>query len=340
MTFTVLVTSLLVVSSQAPRGARTPAAKLQAGQAEFNRGDLHDALRLLDSAAAESTDDELLSKIHLLRGQCFGAQQEFEKAQTAFALALERDPTLTLDPARVDPQLVKLLDGARARMDGELKVRTEKPGARVLLDGVAVGATPYRGSVTIGAHEVEVRDGKAVARERVVVHSKRTVELTPRLAEEASAGRTGGTDGTARAQADGAEATSITRARPFAELRTGANPVEFDRIGFELGAGLEAQYVRASLSFKLLQEFGITLRGAGSAPLDEHWRLFAELEVPLLFGGEFSFGLGGAGGAEYAFIHWVSAFLEVGGRHFFTGSRGDQVFLQLGARIRVPGLSL
>ncbi len=335
MTLALLVTSLLVVSPPALKGARTPAQKLAAGQAEFNRGDLQDALKLLDSAAAEASDDALLGKIHLLRAQVFGAQQELDKAETAFALALEWDPTLSLDPARVDPSLVKLLDTVRSRMKGELRVRTEKPGARVLVDGVAVGSTPYRGAATVGAHEVEVRDGKAVARERVVVYSKRPAELTPSLVSELPVEP----EKPPQTPPVVDEASAIARARPFADVRLGANPAQLEEIGFEMGAGLEAQYVRAGVHFKLLQEFGLTLRGALSVPLDEHWRLFAELELPLLFGGEVAFGLGGAGGAEYAFVRWVSAFAEVGGRHFFLGPRGDQVFLQLGARIRVPGLS-
>jgi tetratricopeptide (TPR) repeat protein len=74
--------------------------RFEQGQKLYNQGDVEAALKLLDAAAQEEKDPAVLETVHLLRGQCFSARQDFVRAEDAFALALESNPDTSLDPAR------------------------------------------------------------------------------------------------------------------------------------------------------------------------------------------------------------------------------------------------
>src|SRR6185295_17376538 len=171
MTQALLLSALLAFSAT----PRKPSGRLTAAQAEFSRGDFAAALRDLDAAVSETGDDPTLSKIHLLRGQCYGAQRDLVKAEEAFEKALESDPEAKLDPQRVDPSLVSLLEGLRDRMQGELEVRTDRP-AKVHLDGKPIGLSPVKASVAIGRHKLEAHtgDGKYSASSSVVIAAHKT----------------------------------------------------------------------------------------------------------------------------------------------------------------------
>ena len=322
-----LLAALLLTAASSQPGA----LKFQAGQSEFKRGDLLGALRVLDAAAAEATDDGLLGQIHLLRAQCLAARHDFTGAQEAFSLALEHDPDARLDPSKVDPALVSMLDGLRNRLRGELVVRADRPGAQVWLDGKLVGEAPIRSSVPIGKHTVQLRSADTAAGEsqEVTVRPRQTAEVTARLGEPAAGSRAG-------AAPDGRREA----ARPFADIRGTLDPFRSEKnVGFEVGAGLEYQHFRASVSAVLFADFGIDPRAALSVPLVENFNAYASLEIPVIFASPIQFGVGGAGGLEYEFSRWFDPFFEVGVRHLFTGQGDDdanRLILQLGIRLKVP----
>lgn len=329
-----LVSAVLVLAASGePPKAETAAAKLQAAQAEFKGGDFQRALKTLDAATAQPAPDRVLSEIHLLRGQCFAALQDFPAAEIAFGKALEYDPEASLDPAKVDPKVVRMVDNLRLVMRGELRVRTEPPGASVKLDGKPLGAAPVKASVPIGRHTLEAitQDGKKTAREEVVIHSRRATEVDLALRE-------GGPAPTV----DAAAAPSPPHApyRPFADLRTVFAPgSSYDGVGFEVGGGFEYEFFRGSLHANLYPTFGFTPRVALSVPVVEPAHVYVSVEVPFLFSSPVGFGLGGAGGVEYLFTRVVGAFVEVGARHFFGGN-GDfdpnRLVIEAGLRLRIP----
>src|SRR4051812_11238020 len=110
-----LAVTLALVSSAPPAAAKPQGTRLEQGQRAFSEGQLDVALKLLDGAAAEGGDAATVEKIQLLRGQCLAARQDFAKAEEAFALALDANPEASLDPGKVDPAVVKLLESMRAR---------------------------------------------------------------------------------------------------------------------------------------------------------------------------------------------------------------------------------
>lgn len=331
-----LVSAVLVLAASGePTKAETAAAKLQAAQAEFKGGDFQRALKTLDAAVAQPAPDRVLSEIHLLRGQCFAALQEFPAAEIAFGKALEYDPEASLDPAKVDPKVVRMVDNLRLVMQGDLRVRTDPAGASVKLDGKPLGAAPVKSSVPIGRHSLEAitQDGKKTAREEVVIHSRRSTEVDLALREGGPAHKV---------DAPAAPSPSPPRAlyRPFADLRTVFAPVSsYDVVGFEVGGGFEYEFFRGSVHANVYPSFGFTPRMALSVPVVEPVHVYVSVEVPLLFSSPVAFGLGGAGGLEYLFTRVVGAFAEIGARHFFAGNGEadpNRLVIEAGLRLRIP----
>jgi hypothetical protein len=340
MTQALLLAALLAFSATPKKPG---SARLAAAQAEFSRGDFAAALRDLDLAAGETGDEQTLGKIHLLRGQCYGAQRDLVKAEQAFEKALENDPEAKLDPTRVDPSLVSLLEGLRDRMQGDLEVRTDRP-AKISFDGKPIGLSPVKATVPIGRHRLEAHtgDGKYVASSSVVIFAKKTTTVDMELAEarreeEAPPPGSGSRDGMAPAAGSSFQ---IYGGRPLADLRLGIDPFQFFQAPqLELGFGLEWPYLRASAHLRFLPGFGITPRGGLWVPVIDQLRAYAELELPILFPTgttDFSLGLGGCGGVELFFVKWLSAFAEIGARNFFLPAGRVEVTIQGGVRLRLP----
>ena len=70
MTQALLLSALLALSATPKKSG---SGRLASAQVEFSRGDFSAALRDLDVAVSETCDEQVLSKVHLLRGQCYGS---------------------------------------------------------------------------------------------------------------------------------------------------------------------------------------------------------------------------------------------------------------------------
>jgi hypothetical protein len=327
MTAALLLSALMIASSAAPAKGRAVAPSYEAGQREFKRGDYPAALRVLDAAAGDATEPAALSKIHLLRGQCFAASQDFSRAEEAFDLALESDPEAALDPAKVDPSLVKMLDGLRARLRGDLSVRADKPG-QVTLDGKELGPTPLKASVAIGRHQLAVRsaDSRFGADLEVVVRARRDNPFEVTLAE-------------LKGEPVKPSNPLEPERHPVADVRTSFEPIQYlEGPSFEVGGGVEQGPYRATIHARLFPYFGIALRGALLVPVADRLNVQIEVEVPLVFLNAAVVGLGGSGGVEYSASKWFGVFAEVGGRHYFTdsGYQPNRLTVQAGVRLRPP----
>lgn len=293
-------------------------SKLEQGQKAFSQGDFDAALKHLDAAVQDLSDAASLEKVHLLRGQCFAARQDFGKAEEAFSLALGANPEAALDPARVDPSLVKLLDSLRARTKGNLVVHSTPEGAELKLDGAPMGKAPQSAQVPIGRHKVEIQYAgvPAVAVEVVV--------------------RTNGTALVEAVQAPGStvvapDAPVQNKVRPFADVR-GMFESGTPEGGLEVGGGIEVPWFRFGVMVRVVAVFEIIPRVGLVVPIPipmpvgqdkdsiftPHLSAFIEAEVPMAIDQGFGVGLGGAVGAEWGPWKWAGLYAQLGGRYYFT----------------------
>ncbi len=313
----------LLVAGPAPKGT-----KLDQAQKAFATGDYDGALKLLEPLQ-EATDTATQEKVQLLRAQCFAARQDFARAEEAFTLALEANPETSLDPTRVDPAVVKMLDGLRARLTGELMV-TSNPPAEVSVDGKVLGTTPVNGPAGIGRHKVEAKFGGQVATAEVLVYVRRPSQV---VFAQAPGGLGGGKDGPVNPMP--------SKLRPFAELRGVWQPNAGDG-ALEVGGGIEFPYTRLGVAARLFPDFfGFTLRGGVVVPVHELFTAFIELEWPFEFHSQVvAIGLGGVGGAEFHVSKWLGLFVQIGGRHYFNNSAVSNVdnrfIAGAGVRLRLP----
>ncbi len=337
MTLSALALMTAIVLA-APGGAGGKASRLELGVRSFNQGEFDLALKNLDAAAAEGGDAATLEKIQLLRAQSFAARQDFARAEEAFSLALEANPEASLDPARVDPTVVKILDSVRARLTGTLVISSTPSGAMVTLDRRPVGVTPQTLSLAVGKHHLEAKWGesKPVAATDVQIRPKKElhVEWVQGAAEKVASVE-----------------PKERPIRPFGDLRgvfeVPSNRDAFVTGGLELGGGIEFSYFRLGLWARFFPFFGLVPRFSFVLPVHEKINIFLEVQAPLWITGQpatglgrptTSFGLGGSGGVEYFPLTWIAAFAQLGGQHLiFTGRNDPTAFLlSAGARMRLP----
>lgn len=335
-------------------GRKTPApppgkSHLDVGLSAFAEGEFDLAIRHLDQAAARAVGDADLARVHLARGQCFAALQDFGKAEAAFARALEHDPESRLDPVRVRPAIVAILDGLRGRMRGELEVRSDPAGAWVDVDGKPAGNTPLATALAIGRHPIRVTSPDSGVQQsfevvirvrqstRIAVSLEATlppavVAVAPPVPEKPAAGRPEPTE----LEASVAAGEGL---RPFADARAVIDPAA--GVGFEIGGGVAGRFLAASVHAVIAGALGVTVRGAVRAPdLLPRLSAYASLDVPAFFTQPLALGLGASAGAEVALVAGVEVFAAVGGRHFFTlppRAPADYLVIEAGVRVRAPG---
>jgi hypothetical protein len=327
--------ALLLTGPVGTKAAKAEAPRLEQGQKLFASGDFDGALRALDAAAVEGGDAATLEKVHLLRAQCFAARQDFTRAEEAFALALDANPDVTLDPARVDPTVVKLLESVRARLTGTLQVNSTPSGATLFLDGKAGGVAPQNLAVPAGKHKLEARWGEGPLQ---------AIELQVRPRKETRIEWVKG----AATEVPGATGLITERPiRPFGDLRGMFEPATSGSIGggLELGGGFEVSYFRVGLWARLYPYFGITPRFQFALPVFQTSTgkgvgVLLEVSVPLSFlPTGFGVGFGGAGGVEYYPLQWMGVYVMIGGRyHFLWPMRNDDTAFTAtaGVRLRLP----
>lgn len=332
---TSLVVSLaaaVVLAAPAGGGAMARLTKMEQGQKLFTQGEFEAALKALDAAAVEGGDPATLERVHLLRAQCHAARQDFTKAEDAFALALDANPNAALDPARVDPTLVKLLDSVRARLTGTLSVGSTPAGAVITVDGQPAGVAPLSMAVGVGTRTVEARWGDgASSATQASVRPKREVRVE--WVQGASA----------PAVERKAEAPMGRPLRPYAEVRgtleipSVAAPV---RGGLDFGGGVELGFFRLGVLARVFPYFGASPRFALSLPVIERLSVYVEAHLPLWFrSAGVALGVGGGAGAEFHLLPWLGFFGQFGGQHLFLnpGANDATHFTgAVGTRLRLP----
>lgn len=170
---------LLATLVNAPRAAlaQTAGELYTSAERRFNEADFEEAVDLLERAARGTKDRALLAKIQLKLGIIRAVLGETDRAKAAFTSALKLEPTLTLSPQKVKPEVVDLLEGARAKLEGILSVDTDVPGAQVWVDNKLVGKAPHVGSVTVGRHVIKVQLAAETRTRNVVVSYISNIEV-------------------------------------------------------------------------------------------------------------------------------------------------------------------
>jgi hypothetical protein len=310
------------------KGARPPESRLEQGQRLFTSGEVEASLRVLDAAAAEGGDDATLERVHLLRARCFAARQDFGHAEEAFALALESNPEAALDPTRVDPTVVKLLDATRARLQGTVAVASHPAGAEVTVDGQPAGAAPLSLPLGVGRHRLEVRwpEGGLAAAE-VQVRPRR--ELRVEYVRAGPAGLAG------------------RRLGPIADFRFAPEfsltPMVYPVFPLELAVGLEVSHFRVTVAVRVAPGLALTPRLAFALPVLERLGVVLELGMPALLEPVDAdplkaLGIAAGVGVEYLPLSWLGAFAMVGARYYLKRPANDAAALTAtaGLRLRLP----
>jgi hypothetical protein len=364
--FVLMTSPASLAAAQASDDAVTPAAPAQtrsSAEAAFAEGDFERALSETEAALASTKDDATRTQLYLLRGRCHAALGDNDKASNDFTHALEHDPEAQLDPSRVRPALVEMLEGLKKTLRAELNLRSNVPGALVLLDGKALGVAPLRTSVPIGRHQIEVRsaDGMLWKKQKVLIRAlqqhelyvplEQQVEETPDPLPEATSTVADveprpAVDSNSMQAVSGAD-DQLRHTRFFFDLKGYAAPtVKPTGWSGELGLGFGGQDVLVSAHGTFNgEDFGAGLRAtARLAELASVFGLHGSLEVPARFLDDgLALGAGGAAGIDISAAQWLEIFLEGSYRYYFlmpTAKSGttqdrDELFAGLGVRLFV-----
>ena len=348
MTMLPVLFSLLLCAAppQAKPAPEPGEAKFAAGQAAFGRGELEKAIVQLDAGAKEAQKaphEPMLTRIHLLRGQCFAGMADNAKASEAFLKALEYDPAATLDPSAVRPSTIALLEKARQEARGELQASGDQPG-EIYLDEQKLGPAPFAGAVAIGKHQVELRaaDGRTSGKQEVLIKANRPTTLALSLPVEAAPPPPVAPPAPAEEPRGSGGLDLYADLRVAPQFRLDPGPLGTSFTG-ELGVGVGIRHVAASLHAGFAaKSFAATLRVTGRLPeLFSKVGLHLSVDVPALFVNDaFVPGLGGAVGVDLAAIGWLEPFLELGARHYFEAkgvtTATTSLLVGAGARLRIP----
>ena len=327
----------LLLTAPSARVPKSEGTRLEVGSKLFNSGDFEGALRALDAAALEGGDPSTLEHVHLLRAQCFAARQDFVRAEEAFALALDANPEATLDPGRVDPTVVRILDSVRSRLPGTLVVNSTPPGAAIKVDGQLKGAAPLTLPVGVGRHRLEAKWGEGES-------TLAEVQVRPRRES-----RVEWVQGATKLvpMADGPQGRKLG---PTADFRFApefsTNPLVLDEHGptlpLELSGGIEFAFYRVTLGLRMFPNFGLTPRFTFSLPVLELLAVVIEAGVPFEFFASgtppVALGIAGGAGVEVYPVRWFGGYVLLGGRHYFVTPANDRTALTVtaGIRLRMP----
>ncbi|MBI2567275.1 MAG: PEGA domain-containing protein [Candidatus Schekmanbacteria bacterium] len=170
------------------------AAQLDAATQKYAAGDyplailmLGEAIRGLgarfQAAGGDSQARDALVRAYELRAQAYIAIGELDRAKEDFRQLLTLNASWKLEGAAVSLKLVELFESVRVELVGYLTVQSEPSGARVLLDGAPVGATPlYSVPLVRGTYDLSVEaEGYLPFTERLAIPADVAVERTTTL---------------------------------------------------------------------------------------------------------------------------------------------------------------
>lgn len=157
-----------------------PAQLLQQGIQSYEQARFKHSLRLLQDAAGQTNEPQLLARIKLYIGLNEVVLGQIPLAQRSFEQALSHDPLLALDPRRFKSSVIDLFHRVRSKLQGKLVVLDIPPEGQVRIDG-----KPSRGGpLPIGQHRIALHSkqlGLLFAKSAIVYHQRTTEVELPRL---------------------------------------------------------------------------------------------------------------------------------------------------------------
>ncbi len=121
---------------------------------------LHRVLEGLDRLAPGEARWKLWTRTKIFQGIALAGLKDEPAALRAFAAVLRVRPDYRLSRKEYAPGTIRLFDKARARLAGlprgRLAVETEPAGARVEIDGQALGTTPFIGELPHGSYHLRL----------------------------------------------------------------------------------------------------------------------------------------------------------------------------------------
>lgn len=326
-------------------------------EGDFEQGEFENALAELQAAILATDEHQELARAHLLRARCYSGLGDSEAMKEAFVSALEHDPLIELDPDEVSPRLVDALEDLKSTLKADISIRTNLPGALVLLDGRNIGVAPLRTKVPIGRHEFELRDPAGIlnAKQAALIRARQDHELYIPLEEKQDdrddflslAESSGEVEEEARpdVEADAMRVASGERAggrRAYflIDLRYtlggafGGAPegVALDSdlrpTGLELGLGVSGRDLLAMVSGTFDgSTWGTTVKfGFRLSRLVSILGIQGSIDVPMVFPhGDFYLGAGASFGLNLAPLHFLEIFVEGSYRYFFVTPSTDKL---------------
>jgi len=150
-----LLAALAVTHTPAVALADEAEALLEEAVIRFRVGRFKQALKVLKRARRKARDPRVKARVLLQLGCVHGVLKKKRAARKAFAAALKLDPTL-VPPPDFKQSVLALFRQVKGAMKGTLSVTVDRAGARVTLDGQALGAAPLKVKVGVGNKKVVV----------------------------------------------------------------------------------------------------------------------------------------------------------------------------------------
>lgn len=179
LSFAVAVFAFVTLMA-APALGQTGVETLRLGEQLYLKGNYAEAFSVLNRALMEAPADKDKATAHILLGMIYLAQNQYDKAEGEFRLAVTLDPQRKLSTRQYPPTVVKLYDQARARNLGSIIVQTNPPEAEVYIDGRLIGLTretPLElDEILVGRHQIRiVKEGfRTLEREITIGPSERS----------------------------------------------------------------------------------------------------------------------------------------------------------------------
>lgn len=328
-------------------------ASMEAAESDLESGEFENALAELQAAVDATEDLQDRAEAHALRARCYAGLGNSDKLHDAFVSILENDPSFEFDADDVSPRIIEEFESLKATLQAEVSIKTNRPGAMILVDGKHIGTAPMRTEILIGQHEFEIRDpaGYQFAKRRAVIRARQIHDLYIPIVEDdkgdddfmglaeappeeqsdssvdvdtdtmrsASGGRAGGRRTyfliDLRYTFGGAFGSSPSDLPEDLKLDTSLKPA-----GFELGLGVSGRDLLAMVSGTFDGEnWGATVKFGCHFSLVSIFGLQASIDLPMVFpDGNFYMGAGASVGLFLRPIHLISIFVEGSYRYFFV----------------------
>lgn len=183
-----------LLAAQSP-STSTSSSAVANGVELYHRGEFEASIHVLSEAVDRIDEPSERARAWLFVGLAQAVLGAWNDARASFRHALVDDPEIAPDNRRVPPAIVSAFGDVRDTVKGHLEINADAR-AKVFIDRVEVGTTPFAGDVSVGRKHVRLLSEDAhqeAVSEAVLVRAGQTTRieaaLHPRLGELSIASR-------------------------------------------------------------------------------------------------------------------------------------------------------